>query len=116
MKSRCITLLITVLVLLFFSGCAKRYVSTVTIQFTLHTPSEAENALRALLQPQNTAADLIPIRNTELFQIRVTDADSKKAADEANRLAAALQSQIKTSYPDAKMLVWEFAEPMSKKR
>jgi len=102
------------LALLFNAGCSKHYVSTVTVQFRLNTPAEAENALRALLAPQSTTATLIPINNTELFQIRVSDLDAQKAADEANRIAAALQAQIKTNNPGAKIVIWEYAEPMSK--
>ena len=58
--------------------------------------------------------DVRPIRNTDLFQISVIDIDSQKAADDANSAAAALQSKVKSTYPEATFTIWERAEPMNK--
>ena len=115
MKPRYIALTLAVMAMLFITGCAKQYVSTATIQFQPSKPDDAENVLRALFPPQSKTVILRPIRNTELFQICVTDVDPQKAADEANRIADSLQSQVTASNPTAKYVIWERAEPMTRR-
>ena len=113
MTQRYIALILAGIAMLYITGCVKQYASTATVQFQSNKPDDDENVLRALLPQQSTTVTLTPIRNTELFQIRVTDVDPRKAADEANRIADSLQAQIKTSHPAAKYVIWERAEPVT---
>jgi hypothetical protein len=110
MKQRLLLLPLAML-LLFHSGCERPAMSSVTIQFRRDNPAADEKALKTLILTQSSKAELLPIRNTELFQIRIVDVDPQKAADEANRIADALEAIVKTEYPEAKFVIWERAEP-----
>ncbi len=108
-------LILAAFTLLFLPSCSKTYVGTSIFQFQYEKPTEARQLLQDLLQPQSTSVDLKPIRNTDLFQIVVSDPDPRKAADAANAIVAELQGKIKSTYPEAKFVIWERAEPMIKK-
>ena len=97
------------------TGCSKPALSTATFQVELPNASDTETILKAIVKEQSPDVELRKIRNTDLFEVSISDTDPQKAADSANRAVESLQIHITNTYPDAKFQIWERAEVSSRK-
>ena len=69
-------------------------------------PAVAQRAVEAVMAPLGAGAEALPIRQTDLYELRVWDQDPMQAAVKANMAAITLQQQN-----PIRVKLWEKAEP-----
>ena len=92
-----------------FTACDRQYRSHATIE--VQRP-DAEAAIRAHLPQRDGTVTLKNVRNTDLYEIIVSDATNPQAAaNRANELTMNIQKALNDQSNGKPVKVWEKAEP-----
>ena len=114
-KQRVFAFLLGFIISLCCGSCSRQSYAQATIQFGPPNDANAESAIRTLLPKDDPSVTLRRVRNTDLYEVGVYDADPQNAARRANELVAAMQTKLNDDSAGKRTFkIWERAEPSIK--